>query len=43
MLEVAGSVNGQAGTLKSVVEQIIGQLITTAGQTGDPRGEKRPA
>ena len=39
VLEVAGSVNGQAGTLKSVVEQFIGQLISTAGRTG----EKRPA
>jgi methyl-accepting chemotaxis protein len=44
VLAVAGSVNGQAGTLKSVVEQFIGQLISTAGRTGAGRtGEKRPA
>jgi methyl-accepting chemotaxis protein len=37
VLEVAGSVNGQAGSLKSVVEQFLGQLISTAGQVGHQR------
>nr|WP_298688051.1 methyl-accepting chemotaxis protein [uncultured Dongia sp.] len=40
VLEVAGSVNGQAGSLKTVVEQFLGQLISTAGQ-GDSRGEQK--
>jgi len=37
VLEVAGSVNGQAGSLKTVVEQFLGQLISTAGQTTGKR------
>lgn len=37
VLEVAGSVNGQAGSLKSVVEQFLGQLISTAGKDGARR------
>ncbi|WP_374380584.1 methyl-accepting chemotaxis protein [Dongia sp.] len=37
VLEVAGSVTGQAGQLKSVVEQFIGRLISTAGRDNDRR------
>jgi methyl-accepting chemotaxis protein len=37
VLEVAGSVNGQAGSLKSVVERFLGQLISTAGKAEEPR------
>lgn len=35
--EVAGSVNGQAGSLKNVVEDFLSRLIATAGQGGDTR------
>jgi methyl-accepting chemotaxis protein len=40
VLEVAGSVNGQAGTLKSVVEQFLGRLIDTAGQSRNRLDDK---
>ena len=43
VLEVAGSVNGQAGSLKSVVEQFLGQLISTAGQGKQATGQRRVA
>lgn len=41
--EVAGSVNGQAGSLKSVVEQFLGKLISTAGQSAKAGEERRRA
>jgi methyl-accepting chemotaxis protein len=37
--EVAGSVNGQAGSLKSVVEDFLARLIATAGRGDNMRGD----